>query len=122
MCLGQEQSTNGFRKTPFELVFGRRPLPLTDVETLDPAALSEDPLTDDLTNMQIQRLAIRAHMEAKQLQDLRRDIARNLRPIDGPYSPGDKIFFWEKDHSKIKVYRTMGQRKSVGSTRIHGDY
>jgi hypothetical protein len=73
-----------------------------DFQTLDPAALSEDPLAEDLTNMQIQRLAIRAHLEAKQLQDLRRDIARNLRPSDGPYSPGDKVFFWEKDHSKIK--------------------
>ena len=89
-------------KTLLELVFGRRLLPFMDFETLDPAALSEDPLAEDLTNMQIQRLAIRAHLEAKQLQDLRRDIARNLRPSDGPYSPGEKIFFWEKDHSKIK--------------------
>jgi hypothetical protein len=55
--------------------------------------MSEDPLAEDLTNVQIQRLTIRAHMEAKQLQDLRRDIARNLRPSDGPYSPGDKVFF-----------------------------
>jgi hypothetical protein len=106
-------------KTPLELVFGRRPLPLTDIETLDPAVMSEDPLTEDLTNMQIQRLAIRAHMEARQLQDLRRDIARNLRPSDGPYSPGDKDFFWEKDHSKIKDTgrwvrgRALGQNGSM---------
>jgi len=100
-------------------VFGRRPLPLTDIESLDPAAMSEDPLTEDLTNMQIQRLAIRAHMEAKQFQDLRRGIARNLRPSDGPYSPGGKVFFWEKDHSKIKDTgrwvrgRVLGQQGSM---------
>jgi hypothetical protein len=108
--------------TPLELVFGRRPLPLTDIETLDPAAMSENPLTEDLTHMQIQKLAIRAHMEAKQLQDLRRGIARSLRPSDGSYSPGDKVFFLGKGPFKNQGYRTMGQRKSVGTEGIHGNY
>ena len=42
-----------------------------------------------------------AHLKARQLQDLQKDLARNLRSSDGPYSIGEKIFYWYKDPTKF---------------------
>ena len=46
---------------------------------------------------------MRAHQEARQALDLRKDIARRVMPSDGPYSLGDKVFVWMKDESKKKA-------------------
>ena len=53
--------------------------------------------------MKLQRIALRAHQEARQAMDLRGDLARRVMPSDGPYAPGDKVFFWHKDESKKKA-------------------
>ena len=42
--------------------------------------------------LQLQRIALRAHQEARQALDLRKDLARRVMPSDGPYSLGDKVF------------------------------
>jgi len=71
-------------------------------ETADPDQLTVDPLRGDLKALELKKLALKAHLEATQLIDLRTDLARKLRPSDGPFSAGTKIFFWSKDQSKIK--------------------
>ena len=48
------------------------------------------------------KLALKSHIGARQLEDLRHDLALRIKPSDGPYSSGDKVFVWVKDHSKIK--------------------
>ena len=45
---------------------------------------------------------IRAHQEARQSIDLRKDLARRVMPSDGPYQKGDRVFVWHKDESKKK--------------------
>ena len=52
--------------------------------------------------LQLQRVALKAHQEARQAMDLRKDLARRVIPSDGPYSPGDKVLVWMKDESKKK--------------------
>ena len=60
--------------SPLEIATGRRPPDLLDIETSDPAQLSVDPLPEDKTQLELQRLALRAHQEARQAADLRHDM------------------------------------------------
>ena len=89
--------------SPLEIATGRRPPDLFDVETSTPEQLSADPPEEDRTMLQLQRIALRAHQEARQALDLRKDIARRVMPSEGPYSLGDKVFVWMKDESKKKA-------------------
>jgi hypothetical protein len=62
-------------------------------------------------------LALKAHLESRQAEDLQLDLARNVRPSDGPFNPGDKIFFWDKDPSKIKDLGRWIRGKVVSHTK-----
>ena len=78
--------------SPLEIAAGRRPPDLLDIETSDPAQLSVDPLPEDKTQQEMQRLALKAHQEARQAADPRHDMAKRTMPSDGPYKPGVKVF------------------------------
>ena len=80
--------------SPLEIATGRRPPDLLDIETSDPAQLSIEPLAEDRTQIELQRLALRGHQEARQAADLRHDMAKRTMPSDGPYKPGEKVFVW----------------------------
>eukprot|EP00439_Symbiodinium_sp_Y106_P033552 s5219_g4.t1 len=77
--------------SPLEIATGRRPPDLFDVETSTPEQLSANPPEEDRTTLDLQRIAMRAHQEARQSIDLR-----------GPYQKGDRVFVWHKDESKKK--------------------
>ena len=64
--------------SPLEIASGRRPPDLLDIETSDPAQLSVDMLPEDKNQLELQRLALRAHQEARQAADLRHDMAKRL--------------------------------------------
>ena len=49
---------------------------------------------DARTQQELQRLALKAHQEARLVADLRHDMARQTIPSDGPYKPGDEVFVW----------------------------
>ena len=88
--------------SPLEIATGRRPPDLFDVGTCSPEQLSVDPSSEDRTTLELQRIALRAHQEARQAIDLRKDLARRVMPSDGPYRKGDRVFVWHKDESKKK--------------------
>jgi len=50
----------------------------------------------------LRSLAMRKFLETKQSDDLRRDIASELQLSDGLFFPGDKVYYWTEDKSKIK--------------------
>ena len=85
-----------------EIATGRRPPDLFDVETSTPEQLSANPPEEDRTTLDLQRIAMRAHQEARQSIDLRKDLARRVMPSGGPYQKGDRVFVWHKDESKKK--------------------
>ena len=80
--------------SPLEIATGRRPPDLLDIETADPAQLRVEPLAEDRTEQELQRLALKAHQEARQSADLRHCMAKRTMPSDGPYKPGDRVFVW----------------------------
>jgi len=55
----------------------------------------------DKTNDELQKIAMQTHLEVLQREDLRRDLAINLRFVDGPLLPGDRVYYWQEDPSKI---------------------
>ena len=89
-------------KTPIENAFGRRPPDLLHAETATPAQLSEKALPEDRLNTELQRLAIQVHASAKQHTDVLHDLSLRLRPSEGVFQRGDRVFYWFKDASKIK--------------------
>ena len=92
--------------SPLEIATGRRPPDLFDVETNTPEQNSANPSDEDRTKLELQRIAMRAHEEARQSLDLRKDLARRVMPSDGPYQKGDRVFVWHKDglRRSPKVY------------------
>ena len=52
--------------SPLERATGRRPPDLFDVETSTPEQLSAEPPEEDRTMLQLQRIPLRAHQEARQ--------------------------------------------------------
>ena len=88
--------------TPIELAFGRRPADLTAIELMNPAQLTTEAPAPERQIEALRSLAMRKFLEAKQSDDLRRDIASKLQLSDGPFFPGDKVYYWTEDKSKIK--------------------
>ena len=46
----------------------------------NPGQLSVEPASEDRTTLELQRIALRAHQEARQAIDLRKDLARRVMP------------------------------------------
>ena len=88
--------------TPMELLFGRRPADLTTPENMNPAQFSAEVPTPEKRIQALRTLAMKKFLEAKQSDDLRKDIASHLTLSDGPFFPGDKIYYWTEDKSKFR--------------------
>ena len=80
----------------------KRPPDPFGVENVTPEQLTAKPSDEDRTTLELQRIAMRAHQEARQSLDVRKDLARRVMPSDGPYKKGDRVFVWRKDESKNK--------------------
>ena len=70
---------------------------------MKPDQLSAVDLPRDATLNELRKLALKAHLEARQSADLRRDLARRVLPSDGPYAHGDRVFVWIDDKAKYKA-------------------
>ena len=89
-------------KTPLELAFGRKPRDLLDPASMNPQQLTTTRTKDDHTNEEIQRIAMKTHIEVQQREDIRRDLAASLKFIPADLTPGDRVYYWQDDPSKIK--------------------
>ena len=49
-----------------------------------------------------------AFQEARQSEDIRRDLAQNLRMRSKPLQVKDKVFYWQEDKSKIRSDGSKG--------------
>ena len=101
-CISRNTMVTHGGVTPIELAFGRRPADITAVELMNPAQLTTEAPAPERQIEALRSLAMRKFLEAKQSDDLRRDIASKLQLSDGPFFPGDKVYYWTEDKSKIK--------------------
>ena len=58
-------------KTPMELAMGRKPRDLMDLASMHQEQLTSTPTKQDLLNEEIQKLAMKTHLEAQQREDIR---------------------------------------------------
>ena len=92
-----------------ELAFGRRPADLIQLDVATPTQLTIDRNEEELTAIQIKQLSKQAFQEARQSEDIRRDLAQNLRMSSKPLQVKDKVFYWQEDKSKIRSDGSKGE-------------
>ena len=85
-----------------EMAFGWRPADLLYPENMTPEQLTASLPSPEKNIDALRTLAMKSYLEAKQSDDLRRDISARLQLSDGPFYPGDKIYYWTEDKSKVK--------------------
>ena len=93
--------------TPLELV-GRRPADLIQLDVATPTQLTIDRNEEEMTAIQIKQLSKQAFQEARQSEDIRRDLAQSLRMSSKPLQVKDKVFYWQEDKSKIRSDGSKG--------------
>ena len=75
-----------------DIAFGRRPRDVLCIENML-LQLVEKPNAKRQASKILQKEALKAHLESRQRMDLRRDLAKKLRPSDGPFDPGQSIWY-----------------------------
>ena len=106
-CNCQESDCH-LRGTLLELAFGRRPADLIQLDVATPTQLTIDRNEEELTAIQIKQLSKQAFQEARQSEDIRRDLAQNLRMSSKPLQVKDKVFYWQEDKPKIRSDGSKG--------------
>ena len=101
-CWARNISVTYGGRTPLEIAFGRKPPDVLCIENMLPQQLVEQPDAKQQASDVLQKEALKAHLESRQRMDLRRDLARKLRPSDGPFDPGQSIWYWERDMTKLR--------------------
>ena len=91
-------------KTPLEIAYGRSPPDVIDLENMSPQQLATEPPTSVKLDSEVRKLAQQAHLEARQKEDIRRDLAQKLRPSSGPWIEGQGVWYWDRDMSKPVSY------------------
>ena len=119
-CYARNTSVTYGGKTPVELVSGRRPRDVVDVENATIEQLTTDGSSSERRTQRLRNIAMKAHLEARQCEDLRRDLANNLRFVTGEYNIGDKCWLWLEDKSKIKQGKKTGTWERVTVIAIEG--
>ena len=94
--------------TPLELAFGRRPADLSQLDVATPTQLTIDRNEEELTAIQTKQLSKQAFQEARQSEDIRRDLAQKFRTSSKPLQVKDKVFYWQEDKSKIRSDGSKG--------------
>ena len=112
-CISRNTMVTHGGVTPIELAFGRRPVDITTIELVNPAQLTTEAPAPERQIEALRSLGMRKFLEAKQSDDLRRDIASKLQLSDGPFFPGDKVYYWTEDKSKIK----SDDKRKIGLSR-----
>jgi len=98
-CISRNTMVTQGGVTPIELAFGRRPADLTATELMNPAQLTTEAPAPERQIEALRSLAMRKFLEAKQSDDLRRDIASKLQLSDSVM-----------DHSFLETRYTIGPK------------
>ena len=107
-------------ETPVELAMGRRPRDLMDPASMNPEQLTSTPTKEDLLNEEIQKLAMKTHLEIQQREDIRRDLAERMKFVPPDLRTGEHVFHWQKDPSKIQQGRKSGRWLKVEILAVTG--
>ena len=68
-----------------------------------PSQLIPEFSQEELSAQQLRDLSRKAYIEARQSDDIRRDLAGQFRMSTKTFQVGDRVFYWQEDKSKIKA-------------------
>ena len=97
-----------------ELAMGRRPRDLPDPASMNPEQLTSTPTKQDLLKEEIQKLAMRSHLEVQQREDIRRDLDERMKFVPPDLRARENVFYWQEDPSNIQHGRKSGRWLKVG--------
>ena len=66
-----------------------------DPASMNPELLTPTPTKQDLLNEEIQKLAMKTHLEIQQREDIRRDFAKRMKFVPPDLSVGEQVFCWQ---------------------------
>ena len=96
-------------KTFVELAMGRRSRDLIDTASMNPEQLTSTPTEQDIRNEEIQKLALKTHLEVQQREDIHYDLAERMKFVLPDLRVGESVFCWQEDPSKIQQGRKSGK-------------
>ena len=111
-------------KTVMELALGRRPRDLLDPASMNPVQLTSTPTKQDLLKEEIQKLAMRTHLEVQQREDIRRDLAERMKFVPPDLRAGENLFLLarrcQQDPARTEIWKMVegGNRSCQG---LHGN-
>ena len=91
---------------------GRRPRDLLDPASMNPEQLTSTPTQQELLNEEIQKMAMRTHLEVQQREDIRRDLAERMKFVPPNLRAGENVSYWQEDPSKIQQGRISLQSRA----------
>ena len=94
---------------------GRRPRDLMNLASMNPEQKKQD-----LLNEEIQKLALKTHLEVQQREDIRRDFAAGMKFVPPDLRVGEQVFYWQQDPSKIQHGRKSGEWLKVEIIAVQG--
>ena len=83
-------------KTLMELAMRRKPRDLLDPASMNPEQLTSTPTELKLLNEEIQKLAMKTHLEVQQREDIRRDLAERMKFVPLDFRSGEHVFTGKK--------------------------
>ena len=101
-CWARNSTVTYGGKTPAEMALGRRPPDILNLENMLPRQLATEPSVQQRLTEVVETEALKAHLEARQRVDIRRDLVARLRPSDGPFEAGQSVWYWDRDMSKVR--------------------
>ena len=84
---------------------GRRPRDLMDPASMNPEQLTSTPTKQDLLNEEVQKLAVKTHLEVQQREDIRRDLAERMKFVLPDLRAGESVLYWQEDPSNNSARR-----------------
>ena len=107
-------------KTPMELAMGRKQRDLLDPASMNPEQLTSTPTKQDLLDEEIQKLAMRTHLEVHQREDIRRDLAERMKFVPPDLGEGENVFYWQEDPIEIQQRWKSGKWLKVEIIAVKG--
>ena len=80
-------------KTPMELAMGRKPRDLLDPASMNPEQLTSTPTKQDLLNEEFLKLSMKTHLEVRQREDIRRDLAERMKFVSHDLRAREHMFY-----------------------------
>ena len=103
-----------------ELAMGRKPRDLLGPASMNSEQLTSTPTKQDLLNEEIQKLAMRNHLEVSQREDIHRDLAERMKFVPPDLRAGENVFYRQEDPSKIQQGRKSGKWLKVEIIAVKG--